>query len=80
MCATSRKIELSVKPITILSQIYFESTRRGSDKVPIHGKGKLWLWYIVMGKALREDKASNTVYFEEIEWAASKIKAPIRGS
>ena len=46
----------------------------------IYGTGKLWLWYIVMGKALREDKASNTVYFEEIEWAASKIKAPIRGS
>ena len=41
MCATSRKIELSVKPITFLSQIYFGSTRRGSDKVPIHGKGKL---------------------------------------
>ena len=35
---------------------------------------------IVMGKALREDKALNTVYFEKIEWAATKIKTFICGS
>ena len=37
MCATSRKIELSVKPIIFLLQMYFEGIRRGSEKVPIHG-------------------------------------------
>ena len=35
---------------------------------------------IPMGKALLEDKALNTVYFEKIEWAASKIKTSICGS
>ena len=35
---------------------------------------------MVMGKALREDKALNTVYFEKVEWAASKIKTFICGS
>ena len=35
---------------------------------------------IVIGKALREDKAWNTVHFEKMEWAASKIKTSIRGS
>ena len=33
-----------------------------------------------MGKALREDKALNTIYFEKIEWAASKIKTSTCGS
>ena len=57
MCATSRKIEPSVKPITFLSRIYFRGTRRGSDKVVIHGTGKLCDYDIVMGKVLRQDKA-----------------------
>ena len=35
---------------------------------------------IVMGKALREDKVSNTVYSEKMEWATSKLKTSIRGS
>ena len=41
MCAPHREIELLVKLITFLLQIYFRGTRRGSDKVPIHGTGKL---------------------------------------
>ena len=35
---------------------------------------------MVMGKALRKDEALNDVYFEKMEWAASKIKTSIRGS
>ena len=35
---------------------------------------------IPMGKALREDKTLNTIYFEKIEWAASKIKTSTCGS
>ena len=35
---------------------------------------------IAVGKALHEDKALNTVYFEKIEWAATKMKTFIRGS
>ena len=41
MCAPHREIELLVNLITFLLQIYFRGTRRGSDKVPIHGTGKL---------------------------------------
>ena len=41
MCAPHREIELLVKLIIFLLQIYFRGTRRGSDKVPIHGTGKL---------------------------------------
>ena len=67
MCATSRKIEPSVKPITFLSQIYFRGTRRGSDKVVIHGTGKLCDYDIVMGKVLRQDKVLNTVYFGKMQ-------------
>ena len=43
MYALHLEIELSVKLITFLLQIYFGSTRRGSDKVPIHEKGNLRL-------------------------------------
>ena len=57
MCASFRKIELSVKPIIFLLQIYFGCTRRGSD----------YDNDIVMGKALREDKALNTFYFEKMQ-------------
>ena len=56
MCASFRKIELSVKPIIFLLQIYFGGTRRGSDCDND----------IVMSKALREDKALNTFYFEKM--------------
>ena len=34
---------------------------------------------IVMGKALREDKALNAVDFEKMEWAASKTETSICG-
>ena len=34
---------------------------------------------IVMGKALREDKALNAAYFEKMEWAASKTETSICG-
>ena len=66
MCAPHREIELLVKLITFLLQIYFRGTRRGSDKVPIHGTGNCDQ-DIVMGKAVREDKALNAVYFEKME-------------
>ena len=56
-----------VKPIIFLLQIYSESTRRGSDKVPIHLERESCDYDMVMGKALREDKALNTVYFEKVE-------------
>lgn len=61
MCATSREIEFSVKPTIFLSQIYFGGTRRGSNKVLIHGAGKPCDYDIVIGKALREEKALNTI-------------------
>ena len=35
---------------------------------------------IAVGKALHDDKALNTVYFEKIEWAATKMKTFICGS
>ena len=38
-----------------------------SDKVLIHGTGRPCDYDIVMGKALREDKVSNTVYSEKME-------------
>ena len=38
-----------------------------SDKVLIHGTGRPCDYDIVMGKALREDKASNTVSSEKME-------------
>ena len=56
-----KKIEPSAKPITFLSQIYFGGTRRGSNKVLIHGAGKPCDYDIVIGKALREEKALNTI-------------------
>ena len=58
MCATSRKIELSVKPITCLSQIYFGGTRRGSDKISysLNSNGKAMTLIIVMDEALSQDK------------------------
>ena len=64
MCATSRKIELSVKPIIFLLQIDFGGIRRGSEKVPIHGRESCD-YDIVVGKALSEDKLLNTVYFQK---------------
>ena len=66
MCAPHREIELLVKLITFLLQIYFQGTRRGSDKVPIPERESCDQ-DIVMGKALREDKALNAVYFEKME-------------
>ena len=75
MCV-SREVELLVKAIfyryiyEVLAEkaIKFLSMEREScDKD------------IPMGKALREEKALNTVYFEKIEWAASKIKTSICG-
>ena len=41
ICATSKKLELSVKPTIFLLQIYFGGIRRGSEKVLIHGTEKL---------------------------------------
>ena len=64
ICATSREVELSVKPIFyryILEVLAEEAIkflfmeRESCDK------------NLPMGKALREDKALNTIYFEKIE-------------
>ena len=61
-----KKIEPSAKPITFLSQIYFGGTRRGSNKVLIHGAGKPCDYDIVIGKALREEKALNTISKKQV--------------
>ena len=44
--------------------MYFEGIRRGSEKVPIHGRESCD-YDIVVGKALSEDKLLNTVYFQK---------------
>ena len=69
MCATSREIELSVKPIIFLLQIYFGGNRRESDKAIkfLFMEQENCDYDIAVGKALHKDKALNTVYFEKIE-------------
>ena len=76
MCATSSGIELSVKPMIFHLQIHFGGTRRGSDKVPIHGTGS-FDYDIVKGKALPKDEALNTRFISK-RWnkLLPKLKHP----
>ena len=60
------KIELSVKWITFLLQIYLDELADEAIKF-LFVERESCDYDIVMGKALREDKVLNTVYFEKME-------------
>ena len=61
-----KKIELSVKSITYLSQIYLDELADEAIKF-LFVEWESCDNDIVMGKAVRGDKASNTVFFEKME-------------
>ena len=66
MCTIKKKIELSVKSIVFLLQIYLDELADEAIKF-LFMERESCDYDIVMGKALRGDKASNTVYFEKME-------------
>ena len=67
ICAPYRKkVELSVNSITFLLQIYLDELADEAIKF-LFMERESCDYDIVMGKAVRGDKASNTVYFEKME-------------
>ena len=64
MCATSREVELSIKPI--FYRYILEVLAEDAIKF-LFMERENCDYEIPMGKALREDKALNTIYFEKIE-------------